>query len=227
MNLDRKQLELVDLDKKGIENVYQQLGDEPLEELNKVASNYPIEIEEKVKETLEDFKSIQLFEEKLKEEIESGKVKTRANSKTPLKASLKAFVKRAVKTGILKEEKQQKETFFYATPFHVFSLETQGIETIQYKLSVSILELLRSSQYEYQVEHDPHLRKYEEIRAFQKENDSSFDWIVSNVASSKEEISKEEMEIIYPQFLKLKALKEQVDAVHTETHEKLKQLNNK
>ena len=227
MNLDREKLELVDLDKSGIENVYQQLGDEPLEELNKVASNYPIEIKDKVKETLEDFKSIQLFEEKLKEEIKSGKVKTRANSKTPLKASLKASVKRAVKTGILKEEKQQKETFFYETPFHVFSLETLGLTIVQYKLSISILELLRSSQYEYQVEHDPHLQKVEEIKAFQKENDSSFDWIVSNVASSKEDISKEEMEIIYPQFLKLKALKEQVDAVHTETHEKLKQLNNK
>ena len=58
MNLDREKLELVDLDKSGIENVYQQLGDEPLEELNKVASNYPIEIKDKVKETLEDFKSI-------------------------------------------------------------------------------------------------------------------------------------------------------------------------
>ena len=227
MNLDREKLELVDLDKSGIENVYQQLGDEPLEELNKVASNYPIEIKDKVKETLEDFKSIQLFEEKLKEEIESGKVKTRANSKTPLKASLKASVKRAVKTGILKEEKQQKETFFYETPFHVFSLETLGLTIVQYKLSISILELLRSSQYEYQVEHDPHLQKVEEIKAFQRENDSSFDWIASNNVSSREDISKEEMEIIYPQFLKLKALKEQVDAVHTETHEKLKQLNNK
>lgn len=227
MNLDREKLNLVGLDKKGIDDVYQQLGDKPLEELNKVASNYPIEVKDKVKEALEDFKSMQLFEEKLKEEIESGKVKTRANSKTPLKASLKASVKRAVKTGILKEGKLDTETFFYETPFHVFSLEKQRLETIQYKLSVSILELLRSSQYEYQVEHDPHLQKYEEIRAFQKENDSSFDWIVSNVSSSREDISKEEMEIIYPQFLKLKKLKEQVDAVHTETHEKLKQLNNK
>mgnify|MGYP006931997952 CR=1 FL=1 len=228
MNLERQSGSLLyDLPRNN--TVIKVVGLNALEELLAVADTYPTEVKEQVEKTKNEFDALKQYYKNYQEDLKNGKIKLKKGSYQPLKSSLDASIKRAIKDGVLNKDNVQnmndnevyyqmeiKEVVFFR---EVFKDIDEILKKIEDNIAHTIIYKYKKSQYEYQVEHDPHLQKVEEIKAFQKEN--GMDWVVSWDIFNNNEISEEKMEIIYPYFKKVKAISEELDNVILDLNKKL------
>lgn len=228
MNLERQSGSLLyDLPRNN--TVLKVVGLNALEELLAVADTYPTEVKEQVEKTKNEFDALKQYYKNYQEDLKNGKIKLKKDSNQPLKSSLDASIKRAIKDGVLNEDNikrmNENEVYYQMEIKEVvyFREVFKDIDEILKKVEDDIAHIIiykyKKSQYEYQVENDPHLQKVEEIKAFQKEN--GMDWVVSWDIFNNDDVSEEKMEIIYPYFQKVKAINVERAKVMLDLNKKL------